>query len=155
MPTAYYVLPANSPAQTISTATKQRAVALECTLCVGDPTGKVTAFPSAVVISTQVPPAVFPDTAGQATLPAIKSAETVAATAEKAHAAALVQAKTQVTQWIGQLSANETQARTDLATLATSSDPIAPIVARIITDSLAMAQVVADILVLLNDVTTS
>ena len=84
MPTAYYLLPADSPAQTISTATKQRAVALECVLCIGDPTGKVTAFPSAVVISTVVTfaPAIFPDTALQATLTEVKAAVTAAAAAE-------------------------------------------------------------------------
>jgi len=44
----------------------------------------------------------------------------------------------------------QAQAKTDLATLTAFTDPLAPILSRVITDSLDMAQVVADVLVVLD-----
>lgn len=81
---AYYVVPATTKAQTITTAETARANALGCTLCVGDPSGKAVAYPSAVVISSILTPVVFADTAGQATVSQVAAAKTAATAAEAA-----------------------------------------------------------------------
>jgi hypothetical protein len=61
-----------------------RAAALSCAVTVGDPTGLVTVFPSAVVTSTApaVAPVVIADNTGQATLVAVQAAQAAATTAE-------------------------------------------------------------------------
>ncbi len=79
---AYYVVPATTKAQTITTAEKARASTFGAFLCVGDPSGKATVYPSVVVLSTVIAPAVFADTAGQATVAAVNAAKTAATAAE-------------------------------------------------------------------------
>jgi len=70
-------------------ASAARAAALGCTtLAGGDPTGgAVSVFPSAVVTSSALSPAVFPDNAGQATLAEVAAAQAAAAAAEQTAAA--------------------------------------------------------------------
>lgn len=59
---SYCIKPGQSPS-----AFAARAAALGCNVNVGDPTsGTITLWPSAVVVSSQLAPAVFPDNTSQA-----------------------------------------------------------------------------------------
>ena len=102
---AYYVVAPTTKFQTITTATKARASTLGCTLCTGDPSGKATVFPSAVVLSTALTPAVFADTADQATVTEVTAAKTAAT---KAEAAAVTNEATVETKLRAVIGANQT-----------------------------------------------
>jgi hypothetical protein len=146
----YYVIPADTAATAITAATKSRATVFSATLITGDPTGKVTAYPSVAVASTQIAPAIFPDTAGQATAGAVKAAATKAAAAEAAQVTALAKAKSTLASAISQLAPGLAQAQTDAATCAASTDPLAPILGRVVSDLAAAASALGDVLVVLD-----
>jgi hypothetical protein len=76
---SFYVLATGSNPE----LSRARAQALGCvTVSVGDPTGAAAVFPSAVVTSSALPPAVFPDDAGEATVAQVSAAQAAATAAE-------------------------------------------------------------------------
>jgi len=115
-----YVIPATGyPAADYVTA-QARAAALGCIVCIGDPTGQVTIFPSAVVTSSALAPVVMPDNTGQATESAISIAAAAATSAEAAAAAVVTTAKTTLATLLSEQAAFTEQLSADIATLGTS-----------------------------------
>lgn len=77
MPTTFYAI--NGP----TASAQARAALLGCVVCMGDPSGGlVTVFPSAVVMSSALPTAIFPDDTGEATLAQVQTAFLGASAAE-------------------------------------------------------------------------
>ena len=93
---------------------------------------------------------VIPDDTGQATLTEVQSAQSTASNAESTKATNIANSLASVKNAVTNLSSATTQAQTDLNTLSTSTDALAPIVTRIINDSLLMANAVANLLVALE-----
>lgn len=87
MAVARYCIPENQSPATYAT----RAAALGCAnVNVGDPTsGVIAAWPSVVVVSSQLAPAIFPDNTSQASAASVAAALAAANSAE-ASAAAIV-----------------------------------------------------------------
>jgi hypothetical protein len=127
-----------------------RAQSLGCELIKGNPTGKVIVYPSAVVTGTKSSPVVFPDDTGQATSTEIATALATATTDETSYATAIATANANITTLVSGMAPLITQGKADIATLATSTDPLAPIVSRVIEGSLALAQGLADVTVSLQ-----
>ena len=146
----YYVLPATTDPSNPPAADVTRATALTASLIVGDPSGLVTAYPSVVVMSSAIASQVIPDDTGQATLAEVQSAQTTATNAESTKATNIANALSAVKSSVAQLSPAQTQAQADLATLSTSTDALAPILARNIQGSLEIADAVANLLVALE-----
>jgi len=146
----FYVVPANTTASAVTQAMRTRAALFDATLITGDPTGKVTVYPSVAVTSTQLPAVIFPDTADQATAAAVKAAATKAATAEAAQVTAFDKAKSTLASAVSQLAPGLAQAQTDAATCAASTDPLAPILGRVVSDLANVAGALGDVLVVLD-----
>ncbi len=146
----YYVLPrttdpSNPPANDVT-----RAQALTASLIVGDPSGLVTAYPSVVVMSPALASVVIADDTGQATLAEVQTAQTNATNAEAAKATGIANAKSAIQTAITTLPTAQARAKLDLATLASSNSPNAPILTRVITDSLTIAETVMNLLTALE-----
>ena len=75
--------------------------------------------------------------------------------AQKAQATAQASSTANLTTLIASMSSQIAQAQTDLTTLSTSTDPLAPIVARAVEGVLGLAQGLADTLIVLNAVEAS
>jgi hypothetical protein len=82
MAITYYCIPADTSDNDITQEQRDRSNALGCMICKGDPTEKITVYPSVVVISSNVDPVIFPDDQNQATLAEVQAAELTATTAE-------------------------------------------------------------------------
>ena len=146
----YYVLPSSTDPSNPPASDVTRAQDLIASLIVGDPSGLVTAYPSVVVMSSATTAQVIPDDTGQATLAEVQSAQTTATNAESTKATNIANALSAVKSSVAQLSPAQTQAQADLTTLSTSTDALAPIVARLVQGSLAVADAVANLLVALE-----
>ncbi len=150
MATAFYCIAAGTTDESITQATRDRAVALSCTLIKGDPSGLVTVFPSVVVTSTALAAVVIADDTGQATLTEVQTAQTNATNAEKTKATNIANANVNLQTLITQLTPGLAQAQTDIQTLASSSDPNAPIISRCVQGVVTLAHAVQDALVYLE-----
>lgn len=117
---ALYVLPSSTSATDPGTQHIARAQVLGCALTVGDPSGKVTAYPSVVVTSTVLAPAIIADTAGQATVTEVDAAKTAATTAEATHATKVANALSSLQAMLPTLGAALTQAQKDAAAYPTA-----------------------------------
>jgi len=84
----------------------------------------------------------------------LSTSQQEAIAAEAAIKQAVVQAVANLTALDSQMAPMVAQAQTDLATLAASTDPLAPIIARDIEGSLTIAQAVSDILTALQLIST-
>lgn len=150
-----YVTPPNSDGSDNLTTYSPRATELGCTIQFGDSTGLVTVLPSILVTSTAIAPVVIADDQGQASLVAVQAAQSAATTAETTAASGIAQAETNLATLLSGLSTTVTQANSDLVTLAASTDPLAPIISRNVEGSLALAQGLADTLVVLKIIAAS
>ena len=147
----YCVAPGTDP-----TTVQARADQLGCGVSVGDPSGGlVTVWPSIVVMSPVVSTVVIPDDTGEATIDAVSAAMDAAVTAEAAAAHTVATANANIQAFVAQFGPALAQGSSDLAELAASTDPLAPIITRILQGELTMAQVMADTLVVLNIVPAS
>ena len=155
MATAFYCVPGTTGESDITTAMSDRAIALGCELIKGDPTGLITAFPSAVVTSTTLASVIIPDDTGQATAAEVSTALIAAQTAESNYATAISTATANITALVAQMGPLVTQGQADLATLASSTDPLATILANNVKGSLALAQGLADVVVALKLIAAS
>lgn len=82
MAITYYCIPADTADDAITELQTERAAALETTICKGDPSGKITIYPSIIVLSTAIETVVFLDDQNQVTLAEVQAAELTATTAE-------------------------------------------------------------------------
>lgn len=116
---AFYCIPSGSFGTATYTAGQSRATELGLTLVMGDPTGLVTVYPSAAVISSvsSVAPAIFPDNTGQVTAAEIQAAETTATDAENAQNQAVTTAAAVVATLAKEVAAYQTQTASDIATV--------------------------------------
>ncbi|MHB2029659.1 MAG: hypothetical protein ACYCPT_12705 [Acidimicrobiales bacterium] len=146
----YYVTPAGFTLAEVPSSVVSRAQALTASLIVGDPSGLVTAYPSVVVMSPALATVVIPDDTGQATLAEVQTAQTNATDAENTKATNIANAKTAIINAVGTLPNIQSRAQTDLNTLSTSTSATAPILTRIITDSLTMAETIVNLLTALE-----
>lgn len=79
----WYVLPFGTDAVTPPDKNVERASALGFQLLIGDPSGKVTVYPSVVVMSEVNDIAIFPDDKEQVNFSEIQAAQLAATTAEQ------------------------------------------------------------------------
>jgi len=79
----WYILPSGTDAVTPPEKNVARASALGFELLIGDPSGKVTVYPSVVVMSEVNEPAIFSDDQEQVNLLEIQAAQLAATTAEQ------------------------------------------------------------------------
>ena len=140
---AYLVLPAGTDAVTPPATATTRAAQLGCELLIGDPTGLVTVYPSVVVTSPAISSQIIPDDTGQATLSEVQTAQSNATNAETTLAGDVAQNVLNIQNLLGTISTQVSQSNTDLATLAASVDPLAPILARVLQGLLGVTQAVA------------
>jgi hypothetical protein len=82
MAITYYCIPADTSDNDITQEQRDRSNALGCMICKGDPSEKITIYPSVVVLSTAIDTVVFPDNQNQVTLAEVQEAELTATTAE-------------------------------------------------------------------------
>ena len=75
MTITYYCIPADTADDAITELQTERAAALKTTICKGDPSGKITIYPSVIVLSTAIETVVFPDDQNQATLAEVQATE--------------------------------------------------------------------------------
>ena len=155
MATAFYCIPATTADADVTVAMSDRATALGCTLIKGDPTGLVSVYPSAVVTSTTLASVVIPDDTGQATAAEISTALLAAQTAENNYQQAITTATSNIEALVTQMGPMVAQGQADLATLASSTDSLAPIIANNVKGSLALAQGLADVVVALKLIAAS
>ncbi len=113
-----YVLPTGTDAVNPPAAAVSRVAALGCSLIIGDPSGQVTVYPSVVVTSSAIAPAVIPDDTGQATLAQVQAAQRAATTAEDAAANALVTARQGLSTLLAQRATFQAQLANDAAYVA-------------------------------------
>lgn len=94
----WYVLPFGTDAVTPPDKNVERASALGFQLLIGDPSGKVTVYPSVVVMSEVNDIAIFPDDQEQVNFSEIQAAQLAATTAEQSAVDAKANALTQAHQ---------------------------------------------------------
>jgi len=152
---ALYVLARSERPTWPTPALVARAAELGCTPQVGDPTGRVPAFPSVVVTSTALATAFVADTAGQATLAEVDAAKTAALDAEAAAARQVEASGTKLAHALDSLGSGLTQGAKDTATLASIEAetppsvlaPILPILRRMVQQEMSIGKGVAHLLV--------
>ena len=144
---SYYVLPSGTDATSPPPTAITRASALGTSLIIGDPSSLVSVYPSVVIMSSSQATVVIPDDSGQATLSSVQAAQTNATNAESAKQTNIDNSLQAIKNAATGLSAAQSQARADLATLSASTDALAPIVTRLINGSRAIADAVANLLV--------
>jgi len=146
----FYCISSQTTDAEVTSSITDRASSLGSELVKGDPTGKVTVFPSVAITSSAIAEVVIPDDTGQATLAEVQAAQTTASNAETSKADKIAAANTALQSVVAQLAPGLAQAQTDITTLATSTDPNAPIISRAIEAIATLAQAVADALVYLE-----
>ena len=99
----WYVLPEQTDAVNPPTEYVTRASELGLELIIGDPSLKVTVYPSILVMSNATDPAVFPDDEKQVNLSEIQAAQQAAITAEQSAVDAKTNALTQAYQKLAAL----------------------------------------------------
>jgi len=150
VPRTFYIIADGNDATNPPITDADRALSLNADLCIGDPTGLVTVYPSVAIISSSISPVIIPDDQGQATLEAVQDAQQAATTAESAEVTSIKQATQNLKTLVTQLQPALIQGQADLATLSGSTDPKDQISLRTLQGVMTLAQGVNDILIALN-----